>query len=199
MILFLLFFDLYCNLAVFSAIERKDVDEVDKVLQLHGHLVSETRGFGKRTALHHAAHYGDRQICETLLRFGADVNKRDARQQQPLWIAASKGNTNICQLFIDRGADTYFLPEHELLLPFSIEIRNLLYLRKDSYGRKFCFLDSFIFRLCLIFIVYFFLIKNAVQTCSIIINAKCFPTRKNFRQLRHFLIKDNLPNMRQWT
>ena len=172
---------------MFSAIERKDVDEVDKILQLHGHLVSETRGFEKRTALHHAAHYGDPQICEILLSFGADVNKTDARQQQPLWIAASKGNTNICQLFIDWGADTYFLPERELLLPFSIDIMNLLYFRKDSYGRKFCFLDSFIFWLCLIFIIYFFLIKNAVETCSIIINATCFLTRKNFNQLRHFL------------
>lgn len=145
---------------MFSAIERKDVDKVDNILQFHGHLVSETAEFEKRTALHHAAQHGDPQVCEILLSFGADVNKRDARQQQPLWIATSKRNTDICHLFINWGADTYFLHECELLESFSIptEIKPLLYFWKDSYGRKFCFLDSFIFWVYLIFIVHFFLI-----------------------------------------
>ena len=64
---------------MFCAIETRDVVEVNKILRGHDHVVRETRGFGKRTALHHAAEHGNLQICKILLNYGADVNKKDAR------------------------------------------------------------------------------------------------------------------------
>ena len=160
------------NLSVFCAIETRDVVEVTKILGTHRDTVRDTIGLEKRTALHNATEHGNPQVCEILLNYGAGVDQKDARQQIPLWLAASKGNIDICHLLINRGADTYFLDQCQLLEIVSIsnEIKDLLHCWKDSRGRKFCYLYSFIFRVLFIFIINFLLIENAIDTCLIIPN-----------------------------
>ena len=162
----LLIFLFPINLSVFCAIETRDVVEVRKIIERHRDTVRDTKGLEKRTALHHAAENGNPQVCEILLNYGADVNQKDARQQTPLWLAASKGNIDICYLLINREADTYFLDQCQLL-EISNKIKDLLHCWKDSRGRKFSFLYSFIFRVLFIFIINFLLIENAIDTCLI--------------------------------
>ena len=152
------------NLSVFCAIETRDVAEVSEILSSRRDTVRGTIGLEKRTALHHAAEHGNPQVCEILLDYGADINQNDAGQQTPLWLAASKGNIDICHLLINRGADTYFLDQY-FLVSIPNKIKNLLHRWKDSRGRKFCFLYSFVFRVLLMFIINFLLIENAIDTC----------------------------------
>lgn len=63
-----------------------------------------TYGSHRRTLLHKAAEIGDHGICTLLLDHGADINKKDARKQTPLWFAAKKGHADICNLLINKGA-----------------------------------------------------------------------------------------------
>ena len=137
----LLLFLFPINFAVFCAIERRDVVEVNEILRRHDHVVRKTRVFEKRTALHHAAEHGNLQICQILLNYGADVNKKNAREYTPLWLAARKGNIYICHLLINEGADTYFLDQWQLeTASIPNEIKNMLHCWKDSRGMKSCFL-----------------------------------------------------------
>ena len=152
---------------MFCAIERGDVDEVNKILWGHDHILSETRGLEKRTALHHAAEHGNLRVCQILLDYGANVNYKDARQNTPLWLAARNRNIDICHLLINQGASTYFLDQWQLAtVSIPNEIKNLLHCWKDSHGRKSCFLHSFIFWLLFIFIIYFLLIENPIHTAQ---------------------------------
>ena len=167
----LLFFLFPINFAVFCAIETRDVVEVNKILRGHDHAVRETRGFEKRTALHHAAEHGNLQICQILLNYGADVNKKDAREYTPLWLAARKGNIDICHLLINEGAGTYFLDQWQLeTVSIPNEIKNMLHCWKDSRGTKSCFLHISYLWVFFIYIIYFLLIQSPINTCSSISN-----------------------------
>ena len=167
----LLLFLFPINFAVFCAIERRDVVEVNEILRWHHHVVRKTRIFEKRTALHHAAEHGNLQICQILLNHGADVNKKDAREYTPLWLAARKGNIDICHLLINEGAGTYFLDQWQLeTVSIPNEIKKMLHCWKDSRGMKSCFLHISYLWVFFIYIIYFLFIQNPINTCSSISN-----------------------------
>ena len=156
---------------MFCAIERRDVVEVNEILRGHDHVVRKTRVFEKRTALHHAAEHGNLQICQILLNYGADVNKKDAREYTPLWLAARKRNIDICHLLINEGAGTYFLDQWQLeTVSIPNEIKEMLHCWKDSRGMKSCFLHISYLWVFFIYIIYFLLIQNPINTCSSISN-----------------------------
>ena len=142
---------------VLNSIEKSDVDEVQRALEQHNHLVSLTYGFEKRTPLHKASEYGNPLICQMLIQFGASVDEKDAKQQTPLWLAAKKRHADICHLLISQGADIYCLDETNTLLLDSVptELRNLFSYWKDLHGKKFLFfsLTLITVTLCLVFFV----------------------------------------------
>ena len=129
---------------MFCAIETRDVRETKKILWGHNHLVSETRGLEKRTALHHATEHGNLQICEILIESGADINKKDARQHPPLWFAAINGNIDICHLLIYHGADMFCVDQDNASDSDSVpnERKNSLFYWIDSHGRFFFYFQG---------------------------------------------------------
>jgi ankyrin repeat protein len=59
---------------------------------------------GGRTPLHLAAHAGREEVCEYLLKIGADPNAADNTQLTSLHLAAMHGSTDICKKLIKNGA-----------------------------------------------------------------------------------------------
>lgn len=55
--------------------------------------------------LHSAAAAGRREVCETLLNAGADVNAVQHGGYTPLIDAAQSGNAELAELLLERGAD----------------------------------------------------------------------------------------------
>ena len=155
--LFILLSLLSIHVIVLNSIEKSDVDEVQRALQQHDHLVSLTYGFEKRTPLHKASEYGNPLVCQMLIQFGASVDEKDAKQQTPLWLAARKRHADICHLLISQGADIYSQDEtNTVLLDFvPTELRNLFSYWKDLHGKTFLFFSLALITatLCLVFIV----------------------------------------------
>ena len=65
-------------------------------------------GIDGRTALHHAALSGFKDVVELLLDEGADLHNRDSvTDTTPICLAAYWGYTDVVKLFLDRGVDPY--------------------------------------------------------------------------------------------
>lgn len=58
------------------------------------------------TVIYHAIWPGHLQIVEALLLFGADVNTVNNKQNTPLHLASTRGWTLICELLVQKGANT---------------------------------------------------------------------------------------------
>lgn len=54
-----------------------------------------------------ACHDGNRDVCELLLRYGADLTRPGFRGSTPLHTAAFQGHEDVCELFIETGNITY--------------------------------------------------------------------------------------------
>lgn len=160
LVLFILLSLLSIHVIVLNSIEKGELDEIQRVLEQHSHLVSLTYGFEKRTPLHKASEYGHPLVCQMLIQFGASVDEKDAKQQTPLWLAARKRNADICHLLISHGADIYSLDEtNTVLLDFvPTELRSLFSYWKDLHG-KFFFITFDYSLLCLVFVVHSILSK----------------------------------------
>lgn len=57
------------------------------------------------TALHEACNHGFRDIAETLLDNGADVNAKGMDDERPLHDAAINSHAEVVQLLLSRGAN----------------------------------------------------------------------------------------------
>jgi ankyrin repeat protein len=53
-----------------------------------------------------------REICELLVKFGADVNARDSENKSVLIIAIINGNQPLVELLVDNGVDVFFKNEY---------------------------------------------------------------------------------------
>ena len=60
------------------------------------------------TPIFNHARVGDYDICELLIKHGANLNAFDYMEQTPLFAAADGGHADIVKLFLDNGAD----PKH---------------------------------------------------------------------------------------
>ena len=57
------------------------------------------------TALIHASTSGKREVCDLLLRYGANVNAKDCRGNTALMYCAANGHVEILKLLISYNAD----------------------------------------------------------------------------------------------
>ena len=72
-------------------------ETIVRALVAHGATVDATHPSGN-TALHQAAHYGDRGAVELLLSVGADREKRNSQRRTPTELAAQRGHSEIARL-----------------------------------------------------------------------------------------------------
>ena len=70
-----------------------------------------TRHQGGRSALHHAAGKGRKDVAELLLANGADVNAKDQNGSTPLAWAAFEGHKDVAELLLAKGADVNVMIE----------------------------------------------------------------------------------------
>jgi ankyrin repeat protein len=73
-----------------------------------------------RTALHHAARTGQRDVVTLLLKQGAAINQADKAGLTPLYLAAQAGRAEIVQLLLDQGADARVSDPVTGMLPFHV-------------------------------------------------------------------------------
>jgi cytohesin len=90
------------------AAEEGNIETVKQLLAA-GRDVN-TKAYGGRTPLHHAAGYGHKEIAELLIAKGADVNARnELMDATPLFMrlpfGAAAGHKEIIELLIAKGAD----------------------------------------------------------------------------------------------
>jgi ankyrin repeat protein len=86
-------------------------DELERLIVKHPDLVRYESREDDKTLLHKSVHLGRIEICNTLLRTGADVNARDRYGWTPLWYTACQcGNdrSDIVDLLVLYGADVDF-------------------------------------------------------------------------------------------
>jgi hypothetical protein len=57
------------------------------------------------TALHMAAEYGEHEIAELLLDYGADIDAQGKNSVTPLQLASREGHEQVVRLLLERGAD----------------------------------------------------------------------------------------------
>jgi ankyrin repeat protein len=88
---------------IFSAMEKKDIEEVKRILQDHREalMMKNDRGF---SPLHAAASFGSADSAEILLASGADVDARDPEGQTPLIIASQRGDLPMVERLLSHGA-----------------------------------------------------------------------------------------------
>ena len=123
--------------------------QVAQVLHRNGSSV-DLRGFSKWSPLHSAAHYGDLEMVQILLDYGADIGALDKNGSSPLHCASHgffDGSRDVVRLLLDQGADPNLqtqnasTPLHLALQHGKIEIARLLVERaasveaQDKYGR----------------------------------------------------------------
>ena len=83
-----------------AGVQNNDVAEIDRVMQ-YGSL--KYRNFNAIGSLLHVATYNmNYQICEMLLKLGAEVNMLNYKDQSPLHVAEANANFDLCQLFLKK-------------------------------------------------------------------------------------------------
>lgn len=90
--------------SIYDAAESGDVTAVDNFLDAGINIEARRDGDGL-TPLLAAARFGQQEVCETLLRRGADVAATTSSLSSPLHEAALNGKAICCQLFLAAGGD----------------------------------------------------------------------------------------------
>ena len=78
----------------------KSFDACDVLLE-NGAKVNAQNKF-RQTALHITE---SPKICELLILFGSDVNRKDMDKHTPLQLAAMRGNYKMCKILLEHGAN----------------------------------------------------------------------------------------------
>ena len=88
-------------------------DEIIKYLKEHG---------ADEASLHVAVDINNIEGVKKLIKNGADVNAHGERGLTPLHIAAKKGNTNMCKLLLELGADTSLERNGECIIALELAV-----------------------------------------------------------------------------
>lgn len=96
---------------LFKAILRRDLEAVENVLQqnlpinfIYDESYSVMHGLSPFTQ---AAYYGDENMVQLLLHYGADVNAANDKGYTPLISAAKEGNSSMVKLLLRYRADIH--------------------------------------------------------------------------------------------
>uniref|UniRef100_A0A3Q0KHR8 Putative myotrophin n=1 Tax=Schistosoma mansoni TaxID=6183 RepID=A0A3Q0KHR8_SCHMA len=81
-----------------------------------------------RTLIHYAADYGQKEICDYLIRNGADINVNDGFGVTPLLAAIYEGHIDCVSLLLNNGAKLGLAPDGSTYVDCatSEDIRNIL-------------------------------------------------------------------------
>ncbi|CAH8520026.1 unnamed protein product [Schistosoma mattheei] len=81
-----------------------------------------------RTLIHYAADYGQKEICDYLIRNGADINVNDSFGVTPLLAAIYEGHIDCVSLLLNNGAKLGLAPDGSTYVDCaaSEDIRNIL-------------------------------------------------------------------------
>jgi 26S proteasome non-ATPase regulatory subunit 10 len=84
---------------------KGNLASVEALLTQNPKLVSLVDKMDYGTPLHWAAMYGQQEVCELLIEYGADVNSVDDLGLSPLRWAVDGSEAGVVRLLLDRGAD----------------------------------------------------------------------------------------------
>ncbi|KAL3315424.1 hypothetical protein Ciccas_005943 [Cichlidogyrus casuarinus] len=122
------------HLVLLEAASRGDLEEVYRMLR-EG-VCPDVANEDGLTALHQCCIDNNKELCQLLLRYHANVNARDSEQWTPLHAAATCGQEEICQLLIDNGADLLAL-NGDGNMPYDIcEHESTLYLIESAMANQ---------------------------------------------------------------
>ena len=91
------------NLTSLDTVSQNPLPDVAKPSLVHGRDPNIPDEW--RTSLHAASSAGHLELVESLLEFGADVNKRNEDHSTPLFYASEAGRFKVAEFLIEHGAD----------------------------------------------------------------------------------------------
>ncbi len=111
------------NSPLLEAIELGNLPIVE-LLAAHNANLNAYNPYKKVSMLSRAIKLQDVEIVKTLIRFGADVNGLEEfqnRNRTPLFYAIRSGNTELCKILLENGADIHFIFEN-VFSPLELEM-----------------------------------------------------------------------------
>ncbi|EXJ64985.1 hypothetical protein A1O7_01324 [Cladophialophora yegresii CBS 114405] len=84
---------------IVRAAQTGSIDEIESLLEAHADIEESYRPIG-RNAMAVAAHCGNAEVVELLLRYGARISQQDNLHYTPLHLAASRGHVGVLQLLV---------------------------------------------------------------------------------------------------
>lgn len=136
------------NPALFKATKRGDINEVKRLLDLGANPNAQNV---KKilTPLTMAAYYGHLEVCNTLLKYGANLHSKDGHGRTAFLSAASQGHAFVCRFLLDNGANYYDLDSSGNDFNFSVhwwsnnlEMCKLEMEQVEKIGRKIMLEDK---------------------------------------------------------
>ena len=102
--IFFEFMDLNFISVLLAGVQNNDVAEIDRVVQCGSLKYKNFNAIGSSfdSLLHLATYNMNYQICEKLLKIGADVNMLNGEDRSPLHVLEENANFDICQLLLKK-------------------------------------------------------------------------------------------------
>ncbi len=97
-------------------VRKGNSEAVAKVLESDSQLVNAIADSAANTVLHRAARFAHVKVVETLIEFGADVNKENKFGMSPMHHAAVAGDTHVIEALMRHGANAG-AKDHKLRTP----------------------------------------------------------------------------------
>lgn len=109
--------------SLFDYVKEGNMEKVKTILSTSIKSVLNSADDDGMTVLHWAADRGSKEILETLLAHGADVNVTDSENQTPLHYAASCGHLDCVKVLLQHGANAK-IQDNEGNTPLSVASDN---------------------------------------------------------------------------
>ena len=93
------------NKLMFICVEKGHIDIVKELVQMDSNLIHKKYDFSGVQPLQAAAEYDQYEICQWLIKQGADVNGHDKMHRTALIEAAVNGCLNLVKLLVENDAD----------------------------------------------------------------------------------------------
>jgi ankyrin repeat protein len=90
---------------MWSAVEKANLNEMERLVEQDEVLLRVKSGINDKTLLMVACEHGHREVARWLLDRGVSINKKDVERRTALWWACDCGHPDLVALLLDRGAD----------------------------------------------------------------------------------------------
>ena len=103
--------------SLMRAVLKGDEWEVQRLLEEQGGVIDVNfESSGRSRPMHAAASVNSVEICNMLLKAGAEINATNSLGYTPLFVAVVNENKQVAQLLIESGADTKRKSKHNQTL-----------------------------------------------------------------------------------